>query len=269
MANKYLGRGDFAGADEVFPKIDEIVITTAKSQLSGRRLLDIEGPYGLALKSVPMPDVSVGEVEVNLAAGGMLLVPLIETTFTIGTRDLATFESTGFALDTQSIAMAAMRAASAEDKLIFEGNDELGVPGLLRAKGVQSVDIGNWEEVGTAANDVIKALNTLDAAGFHGPYLLALSPDLHNMLFRLYPQGYQVEMQHIESIVGSKVIKAPGIEKGGVLLASGKQFASIIIGQDMITGFVGPENGEYVFSITESLVPRIRVPASVCVLKSQ
>ena len=73
---------------------------------------------------------------------------------------------------------------------------------------------------GTAANDVIRSVTALDQAGFHGPYLLALAPNLYNMLYRLYPQGYQVEMQHVESIVGSKVIKAPGIKKGGVLLAA-------------------------------------------------
>ncbi|MHB9038638.1 MAG: family 1 encapsulin nanocompartment shell protein [Armatimonadota bacterium] len=268
MANKYLGRDDFAGGEEVWSRLDEVVISSARSQLSGRRILDIEGPYGLALKSVPLPDRVIKDGDAKLAAGDVLPVPLIETTFLLGARDLATFESSGFSLDTEAIALAAMSVASAEDSLIFEGNNALGIGGLLTAKGAQSLKLGNWDEVGAAATDIIKALNSLDSAGFHGPYTLALSPDLHNLLYRLYPQGYQVEMQHIESIVGSSVIKAPGIKKGGVLLAAGKQFASIIVGQDMVTGFVGPEDGHFVFKISESLVPWVRVPASVCVLKA-
>ncbi|MEN6355872.1 MAG: family 1 encapsulin nanocompartment shell protein [Armatimonadota bacterium] len=268
MANKYLGRDDFSGSEEVWARLDEIVISSAKSQLSARRLLDIEGPYGLALKSVPLPDRIVKEADPKVMAGGVLSVPLIETTFSLGARDLAAFESGGFSLDTEAVATAAINMASAEDALIFEGSKELGIEGLLNAKGVQSVKLGNWDEVGAAANDIIKAINALDTAGFHGPYLLALSPDLHNLLYRLYPQGYQVEMQHVESIVGSSVIKAPGIKNGGALLAAGKQFASIIIGQDMTAGFVGPEDGRFVFSISESLTPYIRVPASVCVLKA-
>lgn len=267
MVNKYLSRGDFPGSEEIWSRLDEIVVASAKSQLSARRLLDIDGPYGLALKSVPLPDRAAKDSDHNIKAGGTLSVPLIETAFSLGARDLAAFESSGFSLDTEAVAKSAMNMASAEDALIFEGSKELGIEGLLNAKGVQSVKLGSWDEAGAAANDIIKALNTLDTAGFHGPYLLALSPNLHNLLYRLYPQGYQVEMQHVESIVGSSIIKAPGIKNGGVLLASGKQFASIIIGQDMTTGFIGPEDGRFVFSISESLVPYIRVPSSVCVLK--
>ncbi len=267
MASKYLGRDDAPFGDGIWSALDSTVINVAKGQLSARKVLEIEGPYGLALKSVPLPDEVATEGDVKLAASPVLPVPLIETTFTLGARDLASHEETGFSLDAAAVAHAAIAAAAAEDTLIFEGNKTIGIEGLLTAKGAQSVNLGKWEEVGTAANDVIKALTALDDAGFHGPYVLALAPNLHNMLFRLYPQGYQIEMQHIESIVGSSVIKAPGIKKGGVLVATGKQFASIVIGQDMSTGFVGPENGDYVFKIVESLVPRIRVPSAVCVLK--
>lgn len=268
MANKYLGRDDAPFGDEIWAKLDDVVISAAKSQLSGRRLLDVEGPYGLALKSIPLHDQVVTEDDVTITSSKILTVPLIETTFELSPRDIANFEQTGFSLDTQAIALAALRAAAAEDELIFQGNKDLGLEGLLTASGSQSVKLGNWQEIGTAANDIIKALTTLDNAGFHGPYLLALAPDLYNLLFRLYPQGYQIELQHVESVVGSKVIKAPGIKKGGVLLATGKQYASIVIGQDMITGFIGPDDHELEFNIVESLAPRIRVPSAICVLKA-
>ena len=197
----------------------------------------------------------------------MLQLPLLETMFSLSVRDIAAFEGTGFSLNTAEIAKAAMAAAAAEDDLIFQGNKALGIEGLFSANGVQSVKLGNWDEIGTAANNVIAALNALDSSGFHGPYALALAPNLYNLLFRLYPQGYQIELQHVESVVGSKVIKAPGIKKGGVLLATGKQFASIVIGQDLITGFIGPEDLDFKFKVSESLVPYIKVPQAVCVLK--
>lgn len=267
MSDKYLGREDSPFGDEIWGRLDDVVVSAARGRLSGRRLLDIEGPYGLGIKSIPLADRLVSDAGARLITADVLPIPLIETTFTLGARDLATFEETGLALDMSPVAEAAIAAASAEDTLVFEGNKDLGVSGLLTAKGVQTVTLGKWEEVGTAANDVIKAVTALDAAGFHGPYLLALAPGLYNMLYRLYPQGYQVEMQHVESIVGSSVIKAPGIKKGGVLIASGKQFASIVVGQDMRTGFIGPDDSDYKFKISESLAPRIRVPAAVCVLK--
>lgn len=268
MPNKYLARDDAPFGDEIWSKLDEIVVSAAKTQLSGRRILDIEGPYGLGLKSVPLHDDVVVENEVTVSSSRILPVPLIETAFALSSRDLANFEQTGFSLDTEAIAMAALRTAAAEDELVFQGSKQLGLDGLLTAEGSQSVKLGNWQEIGTAANDVIKALTTLDNAGFHGPYMLALAPELYNLLFRLYPQGYQIELQHVETVVGGGVIKAPGIKKGGVLLATGRQYASIVIGQDMITGFIGPEEHELKFKVTESLAPRIRVPSAICVLKA-
>ena len=268
MASKYLGREDAPFEESVWEALDGMVVAAARAQLSARKLLDIDGPYGLAAKSVPLEDRPVADGDVRMASSRVLPIPLIEAAFALSARDLATFEETGFSLDSEAISRAAMAVAAAEDALVFEGNKGLGIEGLLNAKGALSVKLGKWEEVGTAANDVIKALNALDDAGFHGPYILALSTALYNMLHRIYPQGYQVEMQHVESIVGGKVVKAPGIKQGGVLLASGKQFASIVIGQDMTTGFIGPSDSGYEFRISESLAPRIRVPASVCVLKA-
>lgn len=268
MANKYMGRDDAPFGDEIWSRLDDAVVAVARGQLSGRRLLDVEGPYGLELKSLPLVDRVVNDGGAKLLSSNVLPVPMIETLFSLGSRDLATFEESGFSLDSAVIAEAAIAAAQAEDTLIFEGSKGLGVDGLLTAKGVHSVKLGGWDEIGTAANDVIKAVSALDEAGFHGPYLLALTPQLYNMLYRLYPQGYQIELQHVESIVGSSVIKAPGIKNGGALIASGKQFASIVIGQDMTTGFVGPEDSTLQFKITESLVPWVKVPESVCVLKA-
>lgn len=267
MASDYLGRDEAPFGDDIFSKLDDVVVAVAASQLSARRIMEVEGPYGLGLKSVPLNDAVISDGDVKVLSSPVLPLPLMQTEFKLSARDLATFEETGFSLDTEAIARAAMAAANAEDTLIFEGSKKLGVEGLMTAERTQSVKLGKWEEIGTSGNDTISALTVLDRAGFHGPYLLALAPELYNMLYRLLPQGFQTEMQYVESIVGSKVIKAPGIKKGGVLLAEGKQFASIVIGLDMSVGYIGPVEAYHEFKIVESITPRIRVPESVCVLK--
>ena len=50
-------------------------------------------------------------------------------------------------------------------------------------------------------------------------------------------------------------------------LASGRQFATIVIGQDMTVGFTGPADENLEFTVSESLVPFIREPRALCVLK--
>lgn len=267
MSGKFLGRSDAPFEDKVWKALDEAAIEAAKAVLTGRRILDIEGPYGIHTKTLPLEDYSVAEGNVKVQASRVLPVPLIETTFTLSTRDLATFEKTGFALDFKEITDAAIAIAQAEDALVFEGNKALGIEGLLNAKGSLSLKLGKWDEPGAAANDIIKAVTLLDEAGFHGPYVLALAPSLYNLLLRVYPHGNLTEAQHIQGITGNKIVKASAIKEGGLLMASGKQFATLVIGQDLMVGFVGPTGSGFEFTISESVVPRIRMPSSICILK--
>jgi uncharacterized linocin/CFP29 family protein len=138
---------------------------------------------------------------------------------------------------------------------------------LLNIPGNHSVKLSAWKKAGEAADDIIKALTELDSSGLHGPYSLALAPARYNLLYRRYPQGNQTEMAHLQSMVTEGIFKAPILKGGGLLLASGAPFASIVLGQDMSIGFVGPVGGEFEFSVSESLAVRVRQPRAICVLQ--
>jgi len=152
-----------------------------------------------------------------------------------------------------------------EDNLIFKGTKE--APGLLTAKGNSQIKLSPWEEAGSATEDIIRALTILDKDGFHGPYALALTPGRYNLLLRRLSHGNVSELEHIRTMTTEGAFKSPALESGGVLLASGRQYASIMLGQDMSVGFTGPQNERLEFYITESLAPYIRQPKSICVLK--
>lgn len=261
MANPYLQREGAPFGAEVWKALDAAMVGAAKGQLAGRRLLHVEGPFGLGLKAVPLEDV---ETDAGRVAR-ILPIVLIEKRFSLGVRDLAAFERDGVTLDLAPVASAAIAAARQEDGLIFQGSE--GAPGLLTAKGASRLELSSWDEVGAAADDVMRAVTTLDGAGFHGPYALALAPALYNRLFRLYPGGNRSELEHLQTMVTGGILKAPALEGGGVLLATGPQYASIVLGQDMAVGFVGPAEGGLEFSVTESLAPLVRQPKAICVLK--
>lgn len=262
MANKYLAREDAPFGAETWKDLDAAMAAAAKSQLVGRRLLHIEGPFGLGLKVVPLQDT---ETKSGLITSQVLPVPLIQTTFTLRIRDLASYERDGVSLDTSAVAEAAITCARMEDELIFNGAP--GIPGLLTAQSANTLKLSSWAEIGTAANDIIQAVTTLDNAGFHGPYALALAPSRYNLLFRRYERGNFSEMEHVKTIVTEGIFKAPVLKSGGVLLASGRQYAVIVLGQDMTIGFIGPAVDKLEFSVSESLVPFIRQPQAVCVLQ--
>ena len=262
MANKYLARDDAPFGSETWKVLDDTMVDVAKSQLVGRRLLHIEGPYGIGLKVVPLGDV---KSESGLTVSEVLPVAMIQQTFSLAMRDLASHERDGLGFDTSPVVEAALESARLEDELVLHGTSQM--PGLLTAAGSNELKLSGWGEVGTAAEDIIKAVTTLDEAGFHGPYSLALAPARYNLLFRRYTRGNFSEIEHVRTIVTAGVFKAPILEKGGVLLASGRQHGSIVLGQDMAIGYIGPAGDELEFSITESLAVRIRQPQAICVLK--
>jgi uncharacterized linocin/CFP29 family protein len=262
MDENYLGRDDAPISAETWGLLDGVMIEAAKGILAGRRILGISGPYGLGLKSIPTSDEKGRK---GFITSECLPVSLIEVTFCLGKRDIAAYERDHIAFDSCAVSTAACACATGEDTLIFEGGP--GVPGLLSAKGSQSVKLSPWEVVGAAADEIIGAVTALDDAGFHGPYCMILAPRRYNLLLRRYPQGEGTELDHLRTIVTGGIHKAPVLKDGGVLLASGKQYAEIVLGQDMSVGFIGPAEENLEFSISESLAPVIHVPDAVCVLK--
>jgi uncharacterized linocin/CFP29 family protein len=267
--SKYLQRGDAPFGEGVWSKIDEVVVGAAFSQLSVRRIVGVVGPLGLELRHLPTKDKTiVGDTGIGLSASGTVPVAQLSAGFSLPRRDLAAFEADGIEPDLGVVAEAAILLASEEDRLLFYGSAALGVTGLTNAQGVHTVRLASWAKVGTAADNIIEAVTTLDEAGFHGPYALALAPEKYNLLYRRYPQSDGTELEHVSSIVTGGVVKAPGLTEGGLLLAVGKQFAAIVIGQDIHTGYVGPTPDlEYQFTVSESIALQLLAPGAVCVVR--
>jgi len=261
MEKTYLGREDAPLSAETWKLLDFTMIEAAKSQLSGRRIVGIEGPFGFGLKAVPLSDCENAE---GISTSSFIPVSLITTSFFLNKRDLAASERDRLMLDTAPVALAAMACAAKEENIIYNGLQE--VPGLLNAEGGTSLALTKWDKVGTAADQIIDAVTRLDSAGFHGPYCMALAPAQYNLLLRRYPQGDGTELDHIRTILAGDIVKAPGLKKGGVLLASGSQYCSLVIGQDMSIGYNGPSGDTLAFSISESLALLIRAPEAICVL---
>lgn len=269
-SEQYLNRDDAPFGNGVWEAIDNAVVGSAKSQLAGRRLLHTFGPQGLGLKALPFGDVPIAgnTVEgVTVSSSCMIPVAMIHTEFTLSVRDVAAYEQSGIPLDLNAAVKAALALARQEDQIIFNGLQPIGVSGLLNTPGVRSVKLRPWNVVGDAVQDIISAVAELDAAGFLGPYALALTPTSYNHLFRLYPQSDTTELEHARQVVTDRIIKAPALPGGGVLIDTGGPFANIVLGQDMMTSFVGPAPARYQFAILESLALWVRVPEAICTLR--
>jgi uncharacterized linocin/CFP29 family protein len=270
MSEQYLNRSDAPFGDKVWETIDSAVVGAARSQLAGRRLLHTIGPQGLGSKVLPFGDSPIRDkiVEgVTVSSSCMIPVTMIHSEFTLSVRDIAAYEQSGVPLDLNAAVKAAIALARQEDQIVFNGLPSISAAGLLNTPGVRSIKLRPWDAVGDAVQDILDAVAQLDAAGFLGPYTLALTPKSYNHLFRLYPHSDTTELEHARQVVTGGIIKAPALPGGGVLIDTSGPFANIVLGQDMMTSFVGPAPTQYQFAILESLALWVQVPEAVCVLK--
>lgn len=266
--SKFLHREDAPFSEAVWERIDEVVVAAARSQLSLRRILPVRGPFGLELRDIPSTAQAAEEIEgVAVQSSTANPVVLLSAGFELPARDIAAYEAQPTSLDLGPAAEAAVAVARQEEQVLLQGVKSLGVKGLTNAAGVASLSLSDWGKVGAAATNIISAVTALDGAGFPGPYALALAPDRYNALFRLYPQGSATELEHLKQIVTGGIVKAVSLKSGGLLVAVGEQFASIVLGQDLYTGFVGPAgNVSYEFVVSESIALNLKVPEAVAVL---
>jgi uncharacterized linocin/CFP29 family protein len=160
---------------------------------------------------------------------------------------------------------AAEAVARREEEFIYYGQPDFRLQGLLTAEERAHHDGGNWGNINQALDDVLAAVNTLDARHFRGPYALALAPALFNGLFRLYAGTDTLQLEHLRRLCQRGVYKA-AIE-GGVLVDP--RVGKLIIGQDLMAGYIGQDGVHYQLYVTESVVLRLDEPRAICTISTQ
>lgn len=262
MGSDFQNRAGSSIGDKTWEVLERAAVGAAKSQLTARRFIPIEGPHGLGVQAVPLADEHSPD---GHAVARLLPLHFLFRTFGLSLRDIAAYEREPLTLDAGPAARAAIECARAEEELVFTGTEN--APGLAAAPGIARHKLTSWQPLGKAAADVVDAINLLDTAGFHGPYALALGSARYNLLYRLYPDGNGTELEHIEKVVGGGVFKSPVLKTGGILIATGAQFSAIVLGQDLSVGYVGRVGPDVQLSVSESLALLLREPKAVCALE--
>lgn len=252
---------------EILKKIKEAAVSAARDILSGRRIIDVEGPYGLGLTAVevgnddlcrqPAPD------EASAVLSRALSLPMVYRRFSISKRRIAAFEEMGQPLNFRPAEDAAQAVAMREEEFVYTGQPDFHLQGLLNADGRNTLQGGDWSSVDQVLENVIGAVNILDNKGYRGPYGLALAPALYNNLFRRYPGSDLLQIEHLKRLCTRGIVKA-NID-GGVLVA--KDVGSIVLGQDLQIAYLSPDSAHENFAVTESLVLKIEAPDAICTIR--
>src|SRR5687767_6824578 len=265
----YLNRRMAPFGEEIWQRIDEAAVNAARDLLTGRRFLEVHGPYGVGLTSVevghddycrqPAPE------EAAAVMGRAISVPMLRKDFRLSIRRVAAYQDMGQPLNLTPVEDAAEAVARREEEFIYYGQADFRLQGLLTAEGRGHHDGGDWGHIDQALEDVLVAVNILDAHGFRGPYALALSPALYNGLFRRYAGTDMLQLEHLRRLCQRGVYKAA--IQGGVLVDP--RVGKLIIGQDLMAGYIGQDGVHYQLYVTESVVLRLDEPRAICTITTR
>ena len=253
-------------APDLMTKMEEAAVSASRDILTGRRIIDVDGPYGLGLTSLEVGNDDLcrqpGPGEASAVLSHALSLPMIYRRFSLSRRRIAAFREMGQPLNLKVVEDAAQAVAMREEEFIYTGQPDFHLQGLLNADGRNTLQGGDWSSVDQVLENVIAAVNTLDGKGYRGPYGLALAPALYNNLFRRYPGSDLLQIEHLKRLCTRGIVKA-NID-GGVLVA--KDVGSIVLGQDLQIACLSPDAAHDNFAVTESLVLKIEAPDAICTI---
>ena len=271
MDTDFLLRGDAPFGSDLWERIDQQVVRVARDQLVGRRFLPIYGPLGAGIQGIPLDKLNFDEetctdllgdqepVQAKAQNRTLAAVPMLYKDFLISWRDVETEKQTGVPVDLSAAAAAANALSKKEDDMIFNGCPEFGYPGLLNAEGRQKVSRSNWSEGDNPFLDVAAGVEKLTSEGIFEPYTLIVGTDLYLQMQRLQEGTGVLLIDRIRELVGGKVYQSPVIGKGkAVLVACSSHYMDLAIGQDIITGYIGPEKMNHTFRVFETALFRLK-----------
>lgn len=261
-----LNRTQAPFGDGIWELINTAAVGAARDRLTARRFLDVDGPYGPGLTTIEVGNDGYcrqpGPEEAGAVIGRAISVPMVRRSFQLSLRRLAAYLDNGMPFDLAPVEDAAEAVAAREEEIIYRGQPDFGLEGLLTAKGRSHVDGGDWSDLDQVLADVIAGVTKLDDAGLRGPYALVLAPALYNGLFRRYPGSNLLQLEHLRRLFERGVHKA-SIE--GVVVVD-PRVGPLIVGQDLEAGFVSQDGIHCELYLSESIVLRLDDPEAVCTI---
>ena len=243
-------------------EIDAMARQTLSTYLSGRRIVDLDGPHGPACASVSLGRLSVPKDQdvTTVKYGVHQVLPLVESrvSFRLSIWELDNADRGAKDVDLHPLVKACQDIASFENKTIYNGLASCGMSGLQQAAADRIVPIAlNPESIIEAT---AKGRGLLRKAGVSGPCNLAVSIPLWAALAQSVPGGTLRTV--IESQIGGSVIFSADVKDALLVSARGGD-AELTVGQDIAIGYHSHSSTEVELYLTESFAFRVIAPEAV------
>jgi uncharacterized linocin/CFP29 family protein len=254
----------------------------ARRSLIGRRFIDLYGPLGAGVQTVPLDQFAgveagavdlVGELEtapVFAERRTFKTIPLVYKDFLLHWRDIEAARGHNMPLDVSSAAGAAAFLSQREDQLIFWGDEALGIEGLMNAKGRTVLSIADWSKPGSAYQNIIEATEKLNQQDHFGPYALVTSPTLFSQLHRIFEKTGVLEIETIRDLCTDGVYASNRLQGAqAVVVSTGRENLDLAVAMDMTVAYLGAERMNHPFRVVESVLLRLKHPDAICTLESR
>jgi len=224
-------------SEAAWSQIEEETSRTLKRYLAGRRVVDVQGPAGVAFSAVGTGHLRLVEAPgEGIVARQREVKALVElrVPFDLDRQQIDDVERGANDSDWQPAKDAARRLALAEDRAIFEGYSGAGIEGIRQ--GTSNPVLTLPADVRRYPDAIAQALSQLRLVGVNGPYCAVLGAAAYTGLSETSDHGYPV-LDHVKRLLDGKIIWAPAIAGAFVLTTRGGDFG-FYLGQDISIGYL-------------------------------
>jgi uncharacterized linocin/CFP29 family protein len=263
--NDLLRRSHAPIAPASWQAIDEQAREVLVGNLSGRKVVDVAGPFGFEHASVNLGRLEPGRVDAGngLLYGIRKVLPLVEVRvpFALDLWELDDVVRGARDPNLDALIEAAAKLAAFEERAIYHGFETGGIVGMAKASQHGAVplrgDPAAWPHA------IARAIVALKTAGEPPPYTLVAGRNVFEALEREAGQ-YPLRKQ-IESLIDGTILLAPCIEGAFLLPVDSEGDFELTLGQDASVGFEQQEGQRVRLYLTESFTFRVLEPQAVVV----
>ncbi len=247
-------------AEPAWEEIDDTASRVLKSQLTARRIIELDGPHGWDLAAVNRGRLETAKQPGpnDVPWGRRVVQPLVEIRlpFHLDQMEMDNIARGAKDADLDALEDAARRAAYFEESAVFNGFEPGGIAGILPECVGPSIALpGNTREF---PGVVARAVEAMTLAGIGGPFALVLGREAWSGLMESGSGGYPPQ-RIIRQLIDGEPRMSPALE-GGLVISAAEGNFELTVGQDFSIGYASHDRDKVELYLAESFTFRVLEP---------
>lgn len=240
--------------NKVWGEIDNRAMEVIKSYLSARKVVKVNGPFGLDFNVITEGRLDNIVDEGDLCYGNYKVLPLTEARieFEMDRWELDNIERGARDIDYEPLEKAAEKIALFEENAIFNGLEKASIDGLKNAGKIKEITLG--KDLTSIMEGISLGIIKLRESYQKGPFNLVVNDKVYTRILSVN-SAYPLD-ERIEELTGGKIIFNHVID-GAYLIPHNHDDLELTIGQDFAIGYQSHTRETVRFFITESFTFRV------------